>query len=170
MTERHDTCDCNESQPGEIRFRSGSPEETQLLGKKLGEGLQAGDVVALIGELGSGKTCLVQGICEGVGAESGAHSPSFVLMNIYGGRLAIFHFDLYRVQTADEVWALGMEEYLGGEGVAIIEWAEKAGRLLGPGHFRVELLHRGPMDREIVIGCSSCRRLRRLTGTEGPRT
>ncbi len=109
-----------------------SPKETIELGKRIGKLLQAGDVVALIGKLGSGKTTLTQGLARGLGIKKRNYvtSPSFTLVKEHKGRLPIYHIDLYRIDNLKEVYDLGYEEYFYGEGVTIIEWAEKIRRLL----------------------------------------
>lgn len=108
-------------------FRTESPEETQNLGEKLGKTLQRGDVIALIGDLGTGKTCLTQGIARGVGLAPNevVSSPSYILINEYNGKIPIYHIDLYRLETAAEIVDLGLSEYIEGDGICIIEWAER---------------------------------------------
>ncbi len=105
-------------------FDSSSPEETIAIGRRLSAILASGDVVCLYGNLGSGKTCLVQGIAQGLGAEARAVSPSFTLVNEYPGRLPLHHFDCYRLKGPGELDMIGYDEYLGMGGVAVIEWAE----------------------------------------------
>ncbi|MBI4551853.1 MAG: tRNA (adenosine(37)-N6)-threonylcarbamoyltransferase complex ATPase subunit type 1 TsaE [Candidatus Latescibacteria bacterium] len=107
-------------------FLTTSPDETYELGRGLGLRLATGDVVALIGELGSGKTCLIQGLCAGLEVEDDVTSPTFVLINQYQGRTTVYHFDLYRIDDAGALLDLGYDDYLyGGEGVCLIEWADK---------------------------------------------
>ena len=109
-----------------------SAKETIELGNRIGKLLQAGDVIALIGKLGNGKTTLTQGLARGLGIKKRNYvtSPSFTLVKEYKGRLPIYHIDLYRIDNLQEVYDLGYEEYFYGEGVTIIEWAEKIRRLL----------------------------------------
>ena len=104
-----------------------SPDETISLGRELGNRLSAGDVIALTGELGTGKTTFTKGIAVGMGVKKiKVRSPSFILINqILGGRLPLYHFDLYRLNTLREIQGLGYEEYFYGVGVSVIEWAEK---------------------------------------------
>jgi tRNA threonylcarbamoyladenosine biosynthesis protein TsaE len=107
---------------------SKSPEETFRIGRFLADGLQAGDVIALIGELGSGKTCLTQGIARGVGVPEGyaVTSPTFTLINEYPGRqFPLYHLDVYRLAGYADLPEMGYDEYLSGRGVMVIEWAEK---------------------------------------------
>jgi tRNA threonylcarbamoyladenosine biosynthesis protein TsaE len=109
-----------------------SAQKTIELGKKIGKLLQAGNVVALIGKLGSGKTTLAQGLARGLGVKKGDYvtSPSFTLIREHKGRLPVYHIDLYRIDNLKEVYDLGYKEYFYGEGVTIIEWAEKIKKLL----------------------------------------
>ena len=107
-------------------FISRSALETQALGEEWGRSAQPGLVLGLSGELGAGKTQLVKGLARGLGITSPVHSPSFVLINIYsGGRLPLFHLDLYRLDSPEQVAAAGLEEYLQPDGVTVIEWIER---------------------------------------------
>lgn len=99
---------------------------TLQLGQRMAPWLKAGDVVALYGELGAGKTCLVRGLAKGLGiAEDQVASPSFSLINEYQGPLPLFHLDCYRLHLAEEIEELGLEEYFDGPGITVIEWAER---------------------------------------------
>jgi len=113
-----------------LTFNSQSPDQTQLLGSYLGKLAQKADVLLLTGELGTGKTCLVQGIARGLNVQEYAFSPSFVILRQYHGRLPLYHIDLYRLDSMDEIIGLGLEDYFYGDGVCVIEWAEKARQLL----------------------------------------
>ena len=108
-------------------FTTENPEETQTVGEKLGKTLKHGDVIALIGDLGTGKTCLTQGIARGVGiaANEVVNSPSYILINEYNGAIPIYHIDLYRLENSEEIAELGLSEYIESEGICIIEWAER---------------------------------------------
>ena len=108
-------------------FRTESPEETQTLGEELGKKLKPGSVIALIGDLGTGKTCLTQGIARGVGIapHEVVSSPSYILINEYNGNIPIYHIDLYRIETTEEISELGLGEYVDGLGICIIEWADR---------------------------------------------
>jgi len=108
-----------------LTLDSHSPEETQLLGSYLGELAQKADVFLLTGELGTGKTCLVQGIARGLDVKEYAFSPSFVILREYNGRLPLYHIDLYRLDCIEEIADLGLEEYFHGDGICVVEWAEK---------------------------------------------
>jgi tRNA threonylcarbamoyladenosine biosynthesis protein TsaE len=105
---------------------SHSPGETEALGESWGRAAQRGWVIALTSDLGAGKTQLVKGIARGLGITSRVHSPTFTLVNVYsGGRLTLFHLDLYRLETREQILSAGIEEYLNPDGVAVIEWAER---------------------------------------------
>ena len=133
------------------RFESRSPEETQRIGEALAACLGPGDVVACIGELGAGKTCFLQGLLRGLGGSEPATSPTFVLINQYQGRLPVYHLDAYRTESLREILDLGVEEIIWGDGVTIIEWAEKLLSLL-PGHtIVVRISGLGEEPREIVV-------------------
>ena len=109
-----------------VTFISHNPAETESLGESLGRAAQRGRVIALSGELGAGKTQLVKGIARGLDIAACVHSPTFTLVNEYGGgRLRLFHLDLYRLETPEQIAAAGLEELLRSDGVTVIEWAEK---------------------------------------------
>ncbi len=118
-----------------------SPTETHDLGRRIGGRLKPGDVVALIGSLGTGKTCLTQGIAEGleVRSDQTVNSPTFTLINEYRGKYPLYHFDVYRLRNIEEMFDLGFEDYFYGDGVTIIEWAEKIELLLPEEYIRIEL-------------------------------
>ena len=122
-------------------FRTHSPEETQAIGERVGQNLKPGDIVALIGDLGAGKTCLTQGIARGVKADPNqiVNSPSYTLINEYAGKIPIYHIDLYRLQRREEILELGLEQYLVGNGICIIEWADRMLDLLPEGYMKIEL-------------------------------
>jgi tRNA threonylcarbamoyladenosine biosynthesis protein TsaE len=107
-------------------FISHSPADTESLGEKFGRAAASGLVIALSGDLGAGKTQFVRGLARGLGVAGRVHSPTFTLVNEYGGgRLQLFHLDLYRLETAEQILTAGIEEYLSPAGVAVIEWAER---------------------------------------------
>jgi tRNA threonylcarbamoyladenosine biosynthesis protein TsaE len=109
-----------------LTLRSGSVAETQRLGERIGRQLRAGDVVLLTGDLGAGKTALAQGIGRGLGVTQTINSPTFTILKEYEGRLPLYHFDLYRIDDPDELLALGFDRYFEGDGVCVVEWAERA--------------------------------------------
>ncbi len=128
-----------------------SPEETRALGRRLSAILASGDVVCLYGDLGTGKTCLVQGLAEGLGAEDQAVSPSFTLINEYPGRLPLYHFDCYRLKGPEELDQIGYDEYLGREGVVVIEWAERIAERLPDERLEVRLERVSDNERRITL-------------------
>ena len=130
---------------------SPSPEATQAAGERLGARLGPGAVVACSGELGAGKTCFLQGLARGLGVTGPVTSPTFVLINQYPGRLPVYHLDAYRAGSVAELADLGIEELMHGDGVTLIEWAEKLGPLLPPGAFTVEITGLGDEPRQIAI-------------------
>ncbi|MBE5771420.1 MAG: tRNA (adenosine(37)-N6)-threonylcarbamoyltransferase complex ATPase subunit type 1 TsaE [Clostridiales bacterium] len=106
---------------------SHSAEETRNLGKKLSAHLKAGDVVLLQGDLGAGKSEFARGVARGLGITGAVPSPSFTILNAYDeGSTPLYHFDWYRIEEAQEIYDMGMEEQLGGDGIALIEWSERA--------------------------------------------
>ena len=130
---------------------STSPGATGAAGEALARELGAGDVVALSGELGAGKTCFVQGIVRGLGATAHATSPTFVLVNEYRGRLPVHHVDAYRTTSLTELLELGLEELLDGAGVTLVEWADKLLPLLPARTIFVEIAGVGDEPRTITI-------------------
>ena len=112
-----------------LHIKSPNADFTKALGKTIGEMVLAGDVILLTGELGSGKTCLTQGIALGLGVEGYVRSPTFVLMTRHRGRLTLNHVDLYRMGSPAEAWDLGLDEQLFGEGLCVIEWADRAAEI-----------------------------------------
>src|SRR2546429_7972822 len=133
------------------RLVTGSAEETDATGERLGATLGAGDVVALSGELGAGKTVFVQGLVRALGVTTGATSPTFVLVNEYRGRLPVHHVDVYRTESLTELLDLGLEEMMDGDGVTVIEWAERLEPLLPPRAVRVSIVGVGDEPRAITI-------------------
>lgn len=112
-------------------FASRHPEETAALGRRLAAAAAPGEVWALTGTLGAGKTHFVQGVAAGLGGGGAVTSPTFTLVNEYqGGRLPLYHFDFYRLESADEALALDLDEYLDGDGLTVIEWGDKFPALL----------------------------------------
>ena len=141
-------------------FLSSSPAATLNFGKKIGERLGVGSIIALTGELGSGKTLLTRGICDGLGVPlRQVSSPTFVLVNEYRGRLPIFHMDLYRLGSIDDGFEIGIMDYLARaeSGVMIIEWAEKMISLLPADILRVEFEIISARKRKIAFSSSGIR-------------
>lgn len=113
-----------------MEIRVTDSEDTIKLGEIIGKTLTPGSIIALRGDLGAGKTVLVKGIARGLGIEDEPVSPTFVIMNAYEGAIPLYHFDLYRISGADELMGIGADEFLFGEGVSAVEWAERVGEIL----------------------------------------
>ncbi|GIV57997.1 MAG: tRNA (adenosine(37)-N6)-threonylcarbamoyltransferase complex ATPase subunit type 1 TsaE [Bacteroidetes bacterium] len=130
-----------------------SPEETRALGTRLGAVLGPGDVVALYGDLGAGKTHLVKGIAAAHGVPGEAvSSPTFTLVNVYPGRTCpLYHLDAYRIRHLDELFEMGIDEYLYGDGLCLVEWPERLGPLLPEATLRLHLTHLGGDRRRIAV-------------------
>jgi tRNA threonylcarbamoyladenosine biosynthesis protein TsaE len=135
-------------------------EETIALGERLGGLLGAGDVVALYGGLGAGKTTMTKGIARGAGVESEVHSPTFTLIHEHAGRVPFYHVDLYRLEGDVDTSMLGIEEYIYGEGIVVIEWAERAPGVLPAERLEIEL-SASDDHREIEFRATS-ERLRKI--------
>lgn len=134
------------------QFDSSSPEETARIAARLAGGLPPGSTVALIGPLGSGKTVFVKGLAAGLGLSGRtATSPTFTIINEYGGDPPLVHVDLYRLRNRSEIADLGLEEYIDGPGIVAIEWAERAGDLLPAGTVTVRFRRLGARRRGITI-------------------
>jgi tRNA threonylcarbamoyladenosine biosynthesis protein TsaE len=132
---------------------SRSAEHTRQLATRLGKLLQGGEIVGLVGELGTGKTCFVRGLTEGLGVsrDTWIRSPTFTLVNEYHGRLPIYHIDLYRIESTGELEELNLREYLYSNGVSLIEWFEyfPAGEI--DDHLEIELAYRDGSKREVTF-------------------
>lgn len=131
-------------------FISNSAEATVAAGEECGRSAKAGEVFALTGDLGAGKTQFVKGVVSGLGSDAAVTSPTFTLVHEYaGGRHPLYHFDFYRLETPAAVIALGFDEYLEGEGVCVIEWADKFPDLLPPKTRWISLTARSETERLI---------------------
>ncbi|MFO8011251.1 MAG: tRNA (adenosine(37)-N6)-threonylcarbamoyltransferase complex ATPase subunit type 1 TsaE [Dehalococcoidia bacterium] len=127
--------------PVVLQLISKSPQETHRTGLEIGQLLNEGSLILLSGELGAGKTCLAQGIARGAGYNGYVTSPSFVLVKEYSGRLNIYHIDFYRLGDITEIAELGIDDYIYGDGVCIIEWAEKASGYMPEENLSIRLEH-----------------------------
>jgi tRNA threonylcarbamoyladenosine biosynthesis protein TsaE len=134
-----------------LNFHSKNMSQTQRLGRILGELAQPGDIFFLVGDLGSGKTCLTQGIARGMGIAAKVISPTFILAREYRGRLPLFHIDLYRLDSTQEIADLALEQYLDGNGLCVVEWAEKAGDVLPYDNLLIQFEYLSPKQRRIKI-------------------
>jgi len=132
---------------------SKSPRATMGLGKSLGKLVQGGEIIGLVGELGTGKTCFVRGFAAGagVGRKAWVRSPTFTLINEYQGRLPVYHIDLYRVGQRAEIETLGLREYLYSTGVSLIEWFEYLPEAEVDGYLEVGIAHAGGAKRQITL-------------------
>jgi len=152
--------------PG-IKIISNSYEDTLSLGARFSKVLKAGDVVCLYGDLGAGKTAFVKGLAQGLKLDPLAvHSPTFTLMNIYAGKVPLYHFDLYRIQ-AEDLFGLGYEEFFYGKGITAVEWSERLEALIPDQFWKVELIHAGEDVRKIGIGFHGPDAGVKLTDLEG---
>jgi tRNA threonylcarbamoyladenosine biosynthesis protein TsaE len=138
-----------------IDITTNSASETVEFGRKIGSQLKGGEVIALVGSLGAGKTHLIKGIVAGLGAEDAANevtSPTFVLVNEYTGRLEIYHMDAYRLDSIAQFEQIGFDDYCHHGSVVLIEWADKIEQALaGINYIKIELSHLGPATRKIRI-------------------
>lgn len=130
-----------------------SPDETKRLGESIGSLLLGGELIAIEGDLGSGKTVFVKGLALGLGIkDKDVSSPTFVFIHEYKGRLTFYHVDLYRIDKASDIEDLGLFEFIGGEGITAIEWADRAGSLLpDEDRIAIELINLGADNRKIVL-------------------
>ncbi|HEW78691.1 MAG TPA: tRNA (adenosine(37)-N6)-threonylcarbamoyltransferase complex ATPase subunit type 1 TsaE [Phycisphaerales bacterium] len=138
----------------DLDITSNSPEQTIELGRKIGSQLKGGEVVAVCGQLGSGKTHLIKGIAAGAGAKDSkqVNSPTFVIVNEYLGRLDIYHIDAYRLNSVSEFEMIGFDDFCYPQSVVLIEWADKIESALGAiDYIRIELEHAGQTQRDIHI-------------------
>lgn len=141
-----------------MQFTTENEEQTAAIGKKLAKYLNPGDILCLIGDLGAGKTTLVKGVAHGLRYNPNkVNSPTFVLMNIYEGRLPLYHFDLYRLETNVEMSLIGLEEFLYGQGVAMIEWADRLGSLMPKEYLEIRMGHMKDSRREIQLNAVGTR-------------
>ena len=131
-----------------------SADETYGLAKNLGEGAKPGEVYCLIGDLGTGKTVFAQGFAAGVGVTDTVNSPTFTIVQVYeDGRIPFYHFDVYRIGDPEEMFEVGYDEYVSGDGVCLIEWADMIEDILPETYYRVFIekdMNEGPDYRKIV--------------------
>jgi len=134
-----------------LELISHSPEETQKFGIRIGELAKPGDIFLLVGGLGTGKTCLTQGIAWGLGIKEYAASPSFVVIRELYGRLPLYHIDLYRLNHIEEIVELGLDDYLYGNGICVMEWAEKGLSVLPTEHLLIEISYLSDTERSFQL-------------------
>ena len=134
-----------------MEFITTSPEQTEKVGQALGKVLQPGTIVAYEGDLGAGKTAFTRGLARGLGAEETVTSPTYTIVNEYlSGRLPLFHFDMYRLGSSDELWDIGWEDYLERDGVCAVEWSENVVDAM-ENAIRVVIEKTGEDSRKITI-------------------
>jgi tRNA threonylcarbamoyladenosine biosynthesis protein TsaE len=136
----------------EEKFVTSSPQQTVKIGRRMAECLRAGDIVGLVGSLGAGKTVITKGICEGLGVDDVVSSPTFNLINIYSGRIEVYHFDFYRLVDMAELQDIGYEEYFfSDKGLSVVEWSDRIPQIDShiSARVRIELIS-GTM-REIYV-------------------
>ena len=127
-----------------------SAAETRALGERIAGLLKPGDVLLLEGDLGAGKSELTRGIARGLGVKETVTSPTFTILNVYeSGRCPLYHFDWYRLESAEELYELGMDEYLGGDGIAVVEWPGRCPEAVPDGAIRIRLGMAGENERTI---------------------
>jgi tRNA threonylcarbamoyladenosine biosynthesis protein TsaE len=139
-----------------IHFLSKNYDETLAFAAKFSKMLKRGDIVCLFGELGSGKTAFVKGLAQGLKIDpTHVHSPTFTLMNVYEGKIPLYHFDLYRIRAVD-LFGLGYEEFFYGRGISAVEWSERLEELTPRNFWKVELSHVSEEERDILLSYCGC--------------
>ena len=142
-----------------LTLETKSHAETQALGERLGRALAAGDVVALTGDLGAGKTSFVQGLARGLGVRGRVASPSFTIVNEHEGRVPLFHVDFYRLESARELDHIGLDDYFARGGVVVVEWAERFPEALPAERLDIRIEVAGAELRRLHVGGPSAARL-----------
>ena len=146
-----------------LKLVTHSAEQTQKFGTAIGKLAEPGDIYLLVGDLGAGKTCLTQGIAYGLDIHEYTLSPSFVIMRELHGRLPLYHMDFYRLDNVAEISDLGLDDYLFGEGVCVIEWANKGLTVLPEDHLLIGIDYISDTERSFVIEPRGERYVRMLT-------
>ena len=121
-------------------YKSGSAEDTKKIAAEFAKSLKSGDVLCMSGDLGAGKTAFVQGLAAGLGVLDYVNSPTFTIVNEYSGDLPLYHFDVYRIGDSSEMFDIGFDEYLDGDGVTVIEWAELIEDILPQSRYNITIL------------------------------
>lgn len=137
-----------------MKFYSNSPEETAEFAKSFASELKPGDVISLNGDLGAGKTAFVQGLAKGLGITEYLSSPTFTIVNCYEGKMPLYHFDVYRIADEEEMYEIGYDEYVDGDGVCVIEWAENIESILPADRYDITICKdydKGEDYREITV-------------------
>lgn len=134
-----------------LKVKTNSAKETEKLGRLIGESLVGGEIIAMTGDLGAGKTTMTKSLAKGLDIDEHITSPTFTIVNEYDGRLKLFHFDVYRIDYIEEMYDLGYEEYFYSGGVCIIEWANLIEEILPKDIINIEISALDEYTREIVI-------------------
>jgi ATPase, YjeE family len=134
-----------------MEYTSTSTEETEALGQSLAKTLAPGTLLALRGDLGAGKTAFVRGLAAGLGYHGRVTSPTFTIVNEYEGTLPLFHFDLYRLGSEDELYDIGFDEYLARSGICAVEWSERAPEIMAAARMQVTISRLDETSRRIVV-------------------
>jgi tRNA threonylcarbamoyladenosine biosynthesis protein TsaE len=129
--------------------------DTEKFGRALAEQARAGDLICLQGDLGAGKTTLVQAIARGLGVKGWVNSPSFAILHEYSGRLPLYHMDFYRLNSSDEIIEIGLDDYFASQGLTVIEWAERAEEILPREKMCLNIRHAGEFTRLVEITASA---------------
>ena len=133
-------------------MKTHSPQETRALGERLAHCLRPGDVLLLLGDLGAGKSELTRGIAKGLNIAGPVASPSFTILNVYDdGTIPLYHFDWYRLNSAEELYEMGMDEYLGGDGIAVVEWPSQCPEAIPNDYLEVKIAPLDETTREITL-------------------
>ena len=136
---------------GQMIVKTNSEAETEALGERLAKCLRAGAVVALYGDLGAGKTAFVRGMARGLDIRESVSSPTFTIVNEYPGDPALFHFDMYRLKNAEELYGIGWEDYLDRNGICVTEWSERIEKALPEDAVRVTISRLSDSERSIRV-------------------
>jgi tRNA threonylcarbamoyladenosine biosynthesis protein TsaE len=150
-----------------LKLVTHSAEQTQQFGTIIGRLAEPGDIYLLIGDLGAGKTCLTQGIAYGLDIQEYTLSPSFVIMRELHGRLSLYHMDFYRLDNIAEISDLGLDDYLFGKGVCVIEWANKGLTVLPEDHLKIKIDYLANNERSFIIEPKVDRYVRMLAKLKG---
>ena len=132
------------------KFLSKSAQETEQIAERLSKTLKGTEVIAMFGGLGAGKTAFTRGLARGLGIEDGVSSPTFALVHEYDGKFTVYHFDMYRVSTWDDLYSTGFFDYID-NGIMIIEWSENIEEFLPENHITITINHISENEREIII-------------------
>ena len=133
-------------------YVSHSVEETQQLARAISDRVQPGDVILLVGDLGAGKSEFTRGLAQGLGVTATVTSPSFTILNVYDdGRIPLYHFDWYRLNSVEELYEMGMEEFLGGDSVAVVEWPSQCPEAIPETHLAIRLTPVDETTRDVTI-------------------